>query len=133
MQDEKKLKDDFYDMVPTFGKMIGYDKLRVYCMEFPTRSGDKTLFADMVLENESHECPMDNDLFVLEFKDKEILHSALDQLNLYCDIIPKQLYRKGAVIGVLVSSKGFSEWELSEAKKQGRLCVLFDGRNISLT
>lgn len=132
MQDEKKLKEDFYDLVPDFGKMLGCDSMLVYCMEFPTHTGDKTLYADMLLENDIHDCPMDNDLFILEFKDKEILHSALDQLNLYCDIVPKQLYRKGLTTGILVSSKGFSEWELVEAKKQGRLCVLFDGQNIRL-
>lgn len=132
--DEKKLKQDFMESenVKKFGSLIGTGPLRIYAFEFPTRCKDKTFYADIVLENDTESSPMFNDLYILEFKDHEIVHSALDQLNLYCDTIPKQLYRRGKVMGVLVSSVGFSNWEMGQAKKEGRLCVLFDGQNISL-
>lgn len=118
--------------ISKFSRLVGKDSLRIYAFEFPTRHGDKTFYADVVLEEDKGGSPMANDMYVLEFKDKEIIHSALDQLNLYCDTIPKQLYRKGAVTGVLVSSVGFSEWEVGQAKKEGRLCVLFDGQNLTV-
>lgn len=132
--DEKKLKQDFMENenVKKFGTLVGCGSLRIYAFEFPTRCNDKTFYADVVLENDTESSPMLNDLYILEFKDHEIVHSALDQLNLYCDIIPKQLYRRGKVTGVLVSSKGFSDWEREEAKKEGRLCALFDGQNLAI-
>ena len=132
MADEKKLKWDFTDHLPDLGKLINVNNLRLYALEFPVKMSDRVVYADMLLEQDNSTCSMDNDLFVLEFKDKEIVHSALDQLNQYCSVIPKQLYRKGKVTGVLVSSVGFSTWELTEARKQGRLCVLFNGTSLRL-
>jgi len=119
-------------VISRFGSLVGCNSLRIYAFEFPTHHSDKTFYADVVLENDIGGPSMNNDMFILEFKDHEILHSALDQLNLYCDVIPKQLYRKGKTTGVLVSSVGFSDWERNEAKKEGRLCALFDGQNINL-
>lgn len=129
--DEKALKKSFIDNgIELFGNIIGRKNIRLYAIEFPTKSGEQTFFADIVLEDDVNKHAQKNDMFILEFKDDIILHSALDQLNLYCDAIPKQLYRSGLVIGILVSSKGFSDWELKEAKKQGRLCALYDGQNL---
>lgn len=132
MADEKKLKWDFTDHLPDLGKLINRNNLRLYALEFPVRLSDKTVYADMILEDETSDCSMENELVILEFKDQEISHGPIDQLNMYLHNTPKQMHRKNGAIGVLVSSVGFSAWELQEAKKQGCICVLFDGTHLQL-
>lgn len=132
MANEKQLKWDFVDHLPDLGKMINMNNLRLYALEFPVRLSDKTVYADMLLEDETSSCPMENKMVVLEFKDQEISHGAIDQLNMYLHNAPKQLYRKNGAIGILVSSVGFSVWELQQAKKEGHYCVLFDGKNLKI-
>ncbi len=131
MADEKKLKWDFADHLPDLGKLINMNNLRLYALEFPVRLLDKTVYADMILEDETSSHPSQNKIIVLEFKDTEISHGPIDQLNMYLQNVPKQMHRKD-VMGILVSSVGFSEWELQEAKKQGHICVLFDGTHLGL-
>ena len=132
MANEKQLKWDFADHLPDLGKLINRNNLRLYALEFPVRLSDKTVYADMILEDETSDCSMENELVILEFKDQEISHGPIDQLNMYLHNTPKQMYRKNGAIGVLVSSVGFSEWELLQARKEGIWCVLFNGTNLRL-
>jgi len=121
---EKDIKWMFVlEWLGNFEKLIN-SPIRLYSMEFPVIYGKEEYSADILLEVPDT-IPMDNQLYVLEFKRNKILHSALDQLNLYCSVIGKKLYRKKEVIGIL-AAPDFSDWEAEECKRQKRFCLQYN-------
>ena len=123
---EKEIKIKFVsDWLGNFQQVMKLPSVRLYAMEFPIKHGKEEYRVDILLEEDEFPIPMDNQLFVLEFKKDKIFHSALDQLNLYCETVGKKLYRKKEVIGMLAAPE-FSTWEQQEAERQGRKCLQYD-------
>lgn len=106
-------------------KSITSPLMRVYCFEYPITHGNENYRADILLEEETSTIPMENQLYIIEFKKNKILHSALDQLNLYVSTITQRLYRKKEAIGIL-AAPDFSKWEVEECERSGRLCLQYN-------
>ena len=108
-----------------FKNIFNLDSISLYALEFPIVFGKENYKIDMLLEEPISKIPMENQLFVLEFKKDKIFHSALDQLNLYCTAVVKKLYRKKEAVGILAAPY-FSDWEIQECKRQDRFCLQYD-------
>ena len=126
---ETRIKNKFMDAhIPHFAELIDAppEKLRIYAFEFPVRTNkDGVKKADILLEIDEGS-PMDNKMFVLEFKSKKVdYQSAVAQVLRYSDVIQKQLYRKKRVTPFVVAT-GFSEAELKLAKENKVIPVLYD-------
>ena len=127
---EKSIKEKFMtEHIPFFAKLIKVNpnKLRLYAFEFPVKTAkDGIKKADILLEVDEGGSPMENKMFVLEFKSKKVdYQSAVAQVLRYSDIIQKQLYRKLRVTPFVVA-KGYSEAELKLAKDNKVIPVLYD-------
>lgn len=127
---EKRIKAKFMsEHIPLFAKLTGVDteKLRLYAFEFPVKTEkDGKKFADILLEIDEGGSPMENKMFVLEFKSKKVdYQSAVAQVLRYSDIVQKQLYRKLRVTPFVIA-KGYSDAELKLAKENKVIPVLYD-------
>lgn len=130
---EKRIKEKFIQkQIPKFAQLIDVnpEMLRLYCFEFPVRTNsDGTKYADIVLELMENDVWSYNKLFVLEFKSKKVdYQSAVSQVLRYSDIIQKQLYRKKRVTPFILAP-GYSEHELSMAKKHKVIPVQYDHKS----
>lgn len=112
---EKEIKIHFArQLIPIFGSLINKN-LRLYSLEFPVRTNDGVKYADMIVEVDEHKTPMNNKMFVLEFKKNKVDYGTVEQVLRYGIFIQKQLYRKKKVTSFIVGPE-FSNWEIKMCK-----------------
>lgn len=108
-----------------FSALIDKAPLRLYALEMPIMTSDGTKRIDMVLEYQTSDNTMQNQLLVLEFKRFKVDIGVCEQADRYRESVDRKLYRK-IPTEVYLIGKLFSKYETECAHRMNFHCVSYD-------